>query len=253
LQQIKNMKINIASYQHNKKIENQINEFVCSSSDEVFFTIINNIHDFKKNYTNTTFDIIIFEVCDNKNEIINYLKETNQNLGKILIISPNKNDVFEFLQYNIFDYIMVSTDINILLARINRAINKIHLERNFYSQKIVEEKFQKFIPISSIKKIELVKIEDIVYFEADGRYTKLFLTNGVSKMASKNLGEFQTMIDPSIFCRIHHKFIINMNKLTNIIKADGYYCEMINNKNIPVSKRRITDLNDFLNIGKNSL
>lgn len=247
------MKINIASYQNNKNIENQINEFICSSSHEVIFFTVNNIDDLKNIDANKIIDIIIFEDCNNKLEIINFLKEANQSLAKIIIISPNENDVFEYLKYNIFDYILISTDLNILLARINRAINKIYLERNFYSQRNVEEKFQKFIPVSSIKKIELVKVEDIVYFEADGRYTKLFLTNGVSKMASKNLGEFQSLIDPSIFCRIHHKFIINMNKLTNIIKADGYYCEMVNNKNIPVSKRRIIDLNAFLNIGKNSL
>lgn len=247
------MKINIASYQHNKNIEIQINEFICSSSYEVIFFSVNNFDDLKNIDNNKIIDIIIFEDYNNKIDIINFLREANQSLAKIIILSPNENDVFEYLKYNIFDYILISTDLNILLARINRAINKIHLERNFYSQKIVEEKFQKFIPVSSIKKIELVKVEDIVYFEADGRYTKLFLTNGVSKMASKNLGEFQSLIDPSIFCRIHHKFIINMNKLTNIIKADGYYCEMINNKNIPVSKRRIIDLNAFLNIGKNSL
>ncbi|WP_438966778.1 LytR/AlgR family response regulator transcription factor [Flavobacterium sp.] len=247
------MKINIASYQHNKNIEIQINEFICSSSHEVIFFSVNNFDDLKNIDNNKIIDIIIFEDYNNKIDIINFLREANQSLAKIIILSPNENDVFEYLKYNIFDYILISTDLNILLARINRAINKIHLERNFYSQKIVEEKFQKFIPVSSIKKIELVKVEDIVYFEADGRYTKLFLTNGVSKMASKNLGEFQSLIDPSIFCRIHHKFIINMNKLTNIIKADGYYCEMINNKNIPVSKRRIIDLNAFLNIGKNSL
>jgi hypothetical protein len=41
-----------------------------------------------------------------------------------------------------------------------------------------------------------------------------------------------------------------LNNLANIIKSDGYYCEMKNNKNIPVSKRKLDDLNAALNIGK---
>jgi hypothetical protein len=41
-----------------------------------------------------------------------------------------------------------------------------------------------------------------------------------------------------------------MDNLVNIIKSDGYYCEMTNNKNIPVSKRKLEDLNAVLNIGK---
>lgn len=41
-----------------------------------------------------------------------------------------------------------------------------------------------------------------------------------------------------------------MNNLSNIVKSDGYYCEMTNNRNIPVSKRKLENLNSLLNLGK---
>jgi two-component system LytT family response regulator len=248
------MVLNILFFKIDKNVQNQIHDFVSSSSSfKINFNSIEDIEELKAINAKQSVDIILLDVSHAKLEVIAILKETNQIFSKLIIFSSTKKDIFEFVSYNIFDFLLIPTELSILLTCVNRCINKIFLEFSLYERKFAQEKFQKFVPISSTKKIELIKIDDIVYFEADGRYTKLYLTNGISKMASKNLGEFQNLLDPRFFCRIHHKFIINMNKLVNIAKSDGYYCEMINNKNIPVSKRKFENLNAVLNIGKNGI
>jgi two-component system LytT family response regulator len=247
------MLLNILFFKIDKDVQHQINDFVSSISFKINFIQVENVDELKAVHAKQSVDIILMDVTCAKYEAIDFFKETNQIFSKVIIFSSNKEDVFEFVSYTIFDFLLIPTDLSVLLTCINRCVNKIFLEFSLYERKFAQFKFQKFVPISSTKKIKLIKIDDIVYFEADGRYTKLCLSDGIIKLASKNLGEFQNLLDPSVFCRIHHKFIINLNKLVTIIKSDGYYCEMIDNINIPLSKRKFENLNTVLNMGKNVL
>ncbi|MBY0486485.1 MAG: LytTR family transcriptional regulator [Flavobacteriaceae bacterium] len=245
------MKINLLFYKVEDKITNEIKNFSSSFSNcHLTMQTADSLKELHEIYNEGKCDILFLNISSNVDLILNFLCENNLILTKVIIYSNNKNHVFDFVKCDIFDFIEDQVATSILLTCINKCVNKIMAENNLFQLRIAEAKFQKFIPINSTKKIELIKLEDIIYLEADGRYTVIYLTNGVSKMASKNLGEFQKLLDPDIFCRIHHKFIINMNNLLNIVKSDGFYCEMTNNKNVPVSKRKLDDLSSALNIGK---
>lgn len=235
--------------EHNLRL--QIENFSASSSiQNINFQSTDNINDFKSLYGKNHFDLIIMDCGQDKNEIIDFLKKTPATLSKFIIFSPNKNDAFEFINFNVFGFLAYPLETVSTLTAINRCLNQITIEKEANQLKLPKKKFQNFVSVNSIKKIELIKTDNISYFEADGRYTIIYLTNGVSKMASKNLGEYQKILNPDVFCRIHHKFIINMNSLLNILKSDGFYCEMLNNKNVPVSKRKLENLNSILNLDK---
>jgi len=245
------MNIDIIFYKTDRSLNEAIINFTNSFSKHTInlkftysFEELNSVYDEKKN------NIILFNTSFDYENVVGFLYSTPKVLSKIIILSKDKEQIFDLIKYNIFDFLTLPASISDILSSLNKCINLINDEFNLHQLKIAETKFYKFIPVNSIKKIELIKIEDIICFEADGRYTLIYLNNGISKMASKNLGEFQKLLDPDVFCRIHHKFIINLNNLVNIIKSDGYYCEMKNNKNIPVSKRKLEDLNLALNIGK---
>ena len=49
------------------------------------------------------------------------------------------------------------------------------------------QRYPKFIAIPSIDKIEIIKADNILFCEADGRYTKFHLINGDTKITSRNL------------------------------------------------------------------
>jgi two-component system LytT family response regulator len=243
--------INLLYFNVESNLIAQIESFAnSSSSQKINFRVTSDLEELKQLYSTNCFDIIVINPSQNKDEIIDLLKNSAITLSKLIILSPTKEEAFDFVNFNVFGFLTYPLDVVAVLTLINRCLNKIALENEANQLKFSKEKFQKFVSINSIKKIELIKMNDISYFEADGRYTIVYLTNGVSKMATKNLGEFQKILNPDFFCRIHHKFIINMNNLSNIVKSDGYYCEMTNNRNIPVSKRKLENLNSLLNLGK---
>ena len=105
-----------------------------------------------------------------------------------------------------------------------------------------------FIAIPSTKKIDFIKIDDILYFESDGRYTIIHLIDKTTFFVSKNIGEYDKILAPRYFFRIHKKYLINLKYIVNINNADGSNCELVGNLILPVAKRRKEDLVSFLNI-----
>ena len=105
-----------------------------------------------------------------------------------------------------------------------------------------------FIAIPSTKKIDFVRIDDILYLESDGRYTTIHLVDKSTLFVSKNIGEYEKLLSTSYFFRIHKKYLINLKYIININNSDGSNCELVGKLMLPVAKRRKEDLVSFLNI-----
>lgn len=67
-----------------------------------------------------------------------------------------------------------------------------------------------------------VDLSSIVYFEADGNYTRMVSTNGLSSMVCMNLGKMEELLalkfkdTPGAFVRVGKRFIINLRYVYGI-------------------------------------
>ena len=102
------------------------------------------------------------------------------------------------------------------------------------------------IGIAMSDKIVFINFSNIIYCEANGPYTYVYLTDGQKIVSSKALGEFETQLGGSKFFRIHHHYLINLNKVKEFQRNDGGYVIMENNKELEVSQRRRKDFLDAI-------
>lgn len=65
-----------------------------------------------------------------------------------------------------------------------------------------------------------VKLADIIRFEAEGNYTKVYLCTKESVLISRILKEFEDVL-PEFFIRIHKSHIINMNFIKKYSRHQG--------------------------------
>jgi len=86
--------------------------------------------------------------------------------------------------------------------------------------------------------VELVILDDILYFESDGNYTMVHMSDGKSILVTKQLGKFEEHVDSSAFFRIHNSFLVNLNRIKKFIRSDGGYVILENGKSITVSRSR---------------
>lgn len=102
------------------------------------------------------------------------------------------------------------------------------------------------IGIGMADKIVFFKTSEILYCEAQGAYTYVYLLNGKKIVASKSLGDFESQLNPQIFFRIHHSTIINLNHVKEFQRIDGGQVMMENNVKLEVSQRKRKDFLDAI-------
>lgn len=99
----------------------------------------------------------------------------------------------------------------------------------------------KLILIKGRRKI-ITNACDILYCEADGKYTKIVLLNEEFFISGKCLKDIESAFQEDGVCRVHRKYAINLNYLKEY-RLNGENCLILNNgTEIPISIRRITSI-----------
>jgi two-component system LytT family response regulator len=63
--------------------------------------------------------------------------------------------------------------------------------------------------------------EDIIYCQADGSYTTIFLKDRDAVLVSKSIGQIEKLLTQDFFVRIHQSFLVNIYNLKGLVKEDG--------------------------------
>ena len=147
------------------------------------------------------------------------------------------------------DYLLKPIDVDELKAALQKAI-KYTRQDNGAIQTLLNFIHQnqqiKKISISSEKGIQFIDPEDIVYCKSQGPYTIFYLSNLNQCTSSKNLGEYEVILDNMGFYRIHHSTLINVKHLKQFIRSDGGYVEMSDGSTHTVSRRKKDEFLDYL-------
>jgi len=103
--------------------------------------------------------------------------------------------------------------------------------------------------LPTFKGFIILKLEDIVYCEAQRSYTVFHLVNGKTITISKPLFDYDKLLAGTAFLRIHKSFLINLFHAKEYIRGDGGIVIMSNGADIEVSRRK---KNQFLSKVKES-
>lgn len=173
---------------------------------------------------------------------------------KVISISVDKSNAYDAFKNNAIDFLLKPIDGNTLIISLYKAIKYIEMESVFQNDTLgkiktinaLQQNFD-YVAIASVDRIELLKIDEIVFCKADGKYTEFYGAKNMKMVSSRNLGEYTSSLDNNFF-RIHHSYIVNIRHLLKIIKKDGLYCELSNGYVLPVAKRRQEDFIKFINL-----
>lgn len=202
-------------------------------------------------------EILFLDIQLNDKNAFDILNDIDLGEFEIIFVTAFEDYAVKAFKYNAIDYVLKPIIIDDLMTATDKCIRRIEEKKSFKSKDFkFEEKratcSSKFLSIPSVNKVNLIKVEDIVFCKSDGRYTSLYLKNNEEIVACKNLGQFEDILDETIFFRTHHSYIINLNHLVSITKKTGYYCEMINSIQLPIAKRRQESLRTFLKSKRSS-
>ena len=218
--------------------------------------------------TNFSEDIEIVKTFSNPNEAIEYLNQNTpdclfldiqmptmdgfQFLDKLtqrdfaVVITTAYNEyAIKALKHEAIDYLLKPIDSDDLKETIKKIkkynsrlvnINKIEEFLLKYNSKIDQKK----VTINTDGKLIFLEVDAILFVESDGNYSTIVMTDGQKILITKKLKEVNRLLPEVNFFRIHNSFIVNLNKIKEFIKNDGYVI-MESNHKIPVARQRKSD------------
>ncbi|MFZ1530432.1 MAG: LytTR family DNA-binding domain-containing protein [Ferruginibacter sp.] len=86
--------------------------------------------------------------------------------------------------------------------------------------------------------IEFLQIKDILRIESSGNYCHICFVNGKKTVVTKLLKDFEEMLLPYRFFRIHHSHLINLDYIKKYIRGEGGQVLMQNEDLVDVSRRK---------------
>ncbi len=98
----------------------------------------------------------------------------------------------------------------------------------------------KKIGLNTLTSVSFVEMDDILFLEAEGAYTKVVLKEGKDIIVSKGLKSFENMLSEiPDFIRCHKSYIVNIRYITNYVKSDGGYLVVDKTHEIAISPEKL--------------
>ncbi len=94
------------------------------------------------------------------------------------------------------------------------------------------------ITIPTAEGFHVISPTEVVRCESDGNYTRFHLVNGEKVLASRTLKEFDTLLEPHGFMRVHISHLVNMAQVKIYLHRDGGTLVLAGGHEVPVSHRR---------------
>lgn len=160
---------------------------------------------------------------------------------QIIFTTAHNQYALEAFRASATDYLLKPIDHDELERAINKAIFN---GKNQSEVKRLERLEQAFLKLS-LNKIALeipkgflfVSHDEIILLEADGMYTKVYLSKQRTELICKPLKHFvDQLVNDKLFYRPHRSYLINLKHIKEVKKGDGFYIVMQNDKLVKIAR-----------------
>ncbi|MGZ8557184.1 MAG: LytR/AlgR family response regulator transcription factor [Chitinophagaceae bacterium] len=170
------------------------------------------------------------------------------------IIFTTAHDEFAAKAFRIsaVDYLLKPIDAHDLKEAVIKAEQKLQHPGNIHIENLLRNikipSAQQKIALSYKDGYEFVEVSHIIYCQAEGAYTKVFLDNRKYILVSKTLGDIEELLPVDLFQRIHHSTVVNLGFITHFVRSDGGYLKLQTGEQLPVSKSKKEGLMERLGL-----
>jgi two-component system, LytTR family, response regulator LytT len=103
------------------------------------------------------------------------------------------------------------------------------------------------LAVRKLGRIELVRIEDVLFARGAGAYSELVLESGRVELHDKSLERLEAILPP-VFARIHKSYLVRMSAIRALHAQEGshYEAELRTGLRLPVGRQRYKELKEQL-------
>lgn len=177
---------------------------------------------------------------------------------EIIFVTAYDEYAIRAFKLNAVDYILKPISIDELAEAVKKLREKLTLKKLLHQQtsaygelaeQIIDKKKQHQIILRDKNDLEVVPFKNIIYVKAMGSYSKIFfLKDGQEKnlIMSRSIADYEEMLPGYSFFRAHKSYLINCQYVKRILKDDQLSVLLTSGAILPVSRRRLTEMIQFL-------
>lgn len=190
-------------------------------------------------------DLVFLDIRMPGKSGLDLLAELPEKEFEVIFVTAHNEYLLQALQFSAVDYLMKPVDEDRLIEAVQRVKKRVKLEKNsgqaealLYNINKAGSPLEMRLCLPTLKGFTIVKLEEIVYCEAQRSYTIFHLVNNKTIMISKPLFDYECLLAGTTFLRIHKSFLINLLHIKEYVRGEGGTVVMSNNMEIEVSRRK---------------
>jgi two-component system LytT family response regulator len=190
-------------------------------------------------------DIVLLDVEMNDGTGFDLLKQVSNPSFQLIFTTAHNQYAIQAIKFSAIDYLLKPidpTDLNSSLQKAKENISNKSLQSQLavlMQQFSTKPETDRQLVLKDIDKTYFIKMNDILYCEAEGSYTKFYLSNSEPIFVSRNLRYYEELLSPAGFFRTHHSCLVNPAKIKIYDrKTDSGTLILEGGHTIPVSQRK---------------
>jgi two-component system, LytTR family, response regulator len=167
---------------------------------------------------------------------------------KVIFLTAHSQYAIQAFRYGAIDYLLKPFNELELMEALQRVIDaqpllreQIDITLHSFRKKKVQDK----IVLRSQEFVKVVQLKEIIYFEADSRYTTVFLRAGNKVVTTKTLKEYDELLSDTFFLRTHQSYLVNELYIDRYYPQEGIIY-LNDATEIPVSSRKKEMIDQYL-------
>lgn len=198
-------------------------------------------------------DVLFLDIEMPKMSGFRMLEELGDYDAEIIFTTAYNHYAIDAMRISAFDYLVKPVAIEELENAVNRLFKKksmktqerLHILKESINQvKTQENKIA--VPLN--EGFEFVIIKNIIRIESSSSYSRIFLIDGKSMLVTKLLKDFEELLTPYHFFRVHNSHLINLNYIKKYLRAVGGQVLMDNGDLIDVARRKKDEFISLLSL-----
>ena len=159
-------------------------------------------------------------------------------LPGLIFTTAHDEFAIQAIKHAALDYLLKPIDAEDLVKAVRKAgDSRIPAQQASIAAAASKEAAKKLV-IPTTEGMYILNVNEIVRCESSSNYTKFFLNNKTSVLASKTMKEYEALLRPAGFERVHKSHLVNLEMVSRYVSADGGYLLLHDGSTVPVSNRR---------------
>lgn len=163
---------------------------------------------------------------------------------EIIFVTAFDNYALHAIKYSALDYLLKPVNIKELQDAVKKAEERIkvkniarRIDTLLYNIQANQSSYQR-MALPTMDGFIFMDTVEFVRLEANNNYTIIHLSNNNKVLVARSLKEFEELLPPQQFSRIHNSHIVNHDHIRKYHRGRGGYIEMENGTMLEVSTRK---------------